>query len=300
MTTAAAASPAEPRGFFAVPAPVRELFKLFPLHVYPAEPLPLRAADLASPSSQRPRLFVFSNAVDARDGRPSYNPSCLKWQCTTQTILRVAGVDVELVPSNNHASPSGALPFLLPSSPTSYAAVSPLTSSKIGRYAQDHAQDRLRDESHPRLQAYQSLLTQNIRPAWLYALYLLPANDPLLASLYLPSSPFLRLPLRHSLHTAATTEILKTTRRAHITPVQLYTDAAAAFRALSTLLADDEWFFGADGPGAFDADVFAYTYLILDDSLGWQSTELAECLTPFENLLRHRQRLYDMCWGEKA
>jgi metaxin len=299
MSAAAAATPSEPRGLFAVPAPVRELFKLFPLHVYPAEPLPARTVvpdAVESSSLPRPRLFVFSNEVDALNGRPSYNPSCLKWQ----TLLRIVGVDVELVPSNNHASPSGALPFLLPPSPSSYSSPAPLTGTGIGRYARDHAPDKLRDESHPRLEAYQALLTQNVRPAWLHSLYLLPANDPLLRDLYLPSSPLLRLPLRHTLHAAASAEILKTTRRPHISRAQLLADAEAAFRALSTLLGEDDWFFGAAGPGAFDADVFAYTHLILDQELGWQDGGLTMCLMPFENLVRHRDRLHNQCWNFKA
>ena len=102
---------------------------------------------------------------DARHGRPSFNPSCLKWQ----TLLRIAGVEVELVPSNNHASPSGALPFLIPptspTSPTSRASV-PLTGAKILKYAQGNASNPLPEVSSPRVEAYQALLTQNLRPAW--------------------------------------------------------------------------------------------------------------------------------------
>jgi metaxin len=286
MTSAAAApAPSEPRGWFAVPAPVRDLFKSFPLHVYPPEPLPLRAAA----ETARPRLFVFSSPADARAGLPSFNPSCLKWQ----TLLRIAGVDVELVPSNNHASPSGALPFLL-----SQTLPSPLTGSRIGQYAKKVAPEALKDQPHARLDAYQALLTQSVRPAWLYTLYLLPANDPLLTELYLPSSAVLQLPVRHSLHEAATTEILKTTRRATISPDQLYSDATTAFRALSTLLGDHDWFFGSSHPSAFDADAFAYTHLILDANMDWRDDRLAECLAPFENLVRHRKKLYQRCWPE--
>lgn len=136
----------------------------------------------------------------------------------------------------------------------------------------------------------------------LHALYLIPANSPLLATLYLPSSPLLRHPLHHTLHAAATKEILKTTRRAQIDPHRLYADAAAALRALSALLADDDWFLGAAGPGLFDADVFSYTHLILDGdgALDWRDPRLAECLAGLDNLKRHRQRLYERCWGPKT
>lgn len=151
---AAAAAPPEPRGsIFAIPAPIRSLFNHFPLHVYAPEPLPLR-----SPTHDRPTLYVFAGEDDARRGQPSYNPSCLKWQ----TLLRIAGVDVDLVPSNNHASPSGALPFLLP------VGARPVTGEKIGLYAKEHASQAVQAPSipTPRLEAYQALLTQNIRPAW--------------------------------------------------------------------------------------------------------------------------------------
>lgn len=130
----------------------------------------------------------------------------------------------------------------------------------------------------------------------LYALYLAPSNANLLADLYLPSSPLLRHPLRHTLRNAATAEILKTTRGAVISPPQLYADATEALAALSTLLGDDDWFFASDDPALFDAEVFSYTYLILDESLAWQDTRLAECLSQFENLVRHRERLYQKYW----
>ena len=125
----------------------------------------------------------------------------------------------------------------------------------------------------------------------------MPANAPLLKSLYLPSSILLRAPLHQTLHAAATAEILKTTRRATISPSQLFTDATTALKALSALLRDDKWFFGAETPGLFDADVFAYTYLMNEDALAWEDNSLNECLEDLENLRRHRQRLYKRCWG---
>ena len=142
--------------WFAIPAPVRALFNQFPLRVYDSEPLPSRAPELVRP---RPALYVFiGDRHDADLGRPSFNPSCLKWQ----TILLMAGVDVDLIPSNNHASPSGALPFLLP--PAHNAR--PLTGDKILQYAREHATHELPGVPAQRLEAYQSLLSQSVRPAW--------------------------------------------------------------------------------------------------------------------------------------
>jgi metaxin len=79
---------------------------------------------------------------------------------------------------------------------------------------------------------------------------------------------------------------------------QLYADAATAFQALGTLLGADDWFFGADRPGVFDAEVFAYTWLVLDAELGWRSSELRESLSGVENLVAHRERLYQRCWPQ--
>lgn len=156
------------RGWLAVPAPLRALFNAFPLRVYEPEPLPYRSPD---PRPPRPALYVF--AFDGED-RPSYNPSCLKWQ----TFLRIAGVDVDLVPSNNHASPSGALPFLLPAASDGQTA--PLTGEKLLEYARRNASYEPPVVPNHRLEAYRSLLAQSIRPAWVSSP--LPKNRLLLQS----------------------------------------------------------------------------------------------------------------------
>lgn len=84
---AAVAGPNSRSGWFAVPAPVRELFKLFPLTTLPADPLPERAPERTRP---RPRLYVFARTEeDARSGRPSFNPQCLKWQVSFASGQRV-------------------------------------------------------------------------------------------------------------------------------------------------------------------------------------------------------------------
>jgi metaxin len=40
----------------------------------------------------------------------------------------------------------------------------------------------------------------------------------------------------------------------------------------------------------FDASVFAYTHLLLDESLNWQNTRLVDSLKKSGNLVQHRQR----------
>lgn len=76
-----AVAPAQPpaasrRDWFAIPPPLRRLFRLFPLVTYAPNELPSR-----SPSHRHlPTLYVFVSDRHALEGLPSYNPSCLKWQ----------------------------------------------------------------------------------------------------------------------------------------------------------------------------------------------------------------------------
>ena len=73
----------------------------------------------------------------------------------------------------------------------------------------------------------------------------------------------------------------------------MYNQAEEAFAALDTLLAKDDWFFGTSGPGLFDASVFAYTHLLLDDELakGWADTRLRDALRSRPGLIMHRDRI---------
>lgn len=70
--------------------------------------------------------------------------------------------------------------------------------------------------------------------------------------------------------------------------------AEDAFASLSTLLGGDQWFFAQQAPGLFDAAVFAYTHLLLDDEMGWQENRLGEGLQKFENLVQHRNRIAEL------
>ena len=64
-----------------------------------------------------------------------------------------------------------------------------------------------------------------------------------------------------------------------------------AFTALSTLLGEDEWFFGAQEPGLMDAAVFSYTGLILDEGFGWGEWGLWNAVDERGNLKGHRERV---------
>ncbi|KAI0971551.1 hypothetical protein F4678DRAFT_88139 [Xylaria arbuscula] len=282
----------ESSGWFTIPAPLARLFKTFPLLTYPPNELPARSPD----ARDVPTLYVFISDEDALKGLPSFNPSCLKWQ----TFLKLAGVDFCLRPSNNHASPTGALPFLLPpSTPSDPRSQRPIPSNKLEQYGLDNGKSKPPGDLGPRLDAYESLLDHRIRNAWLYTLYLSPANARLLEHLYIApvtSSRPVRTTILYQLRRAAELEILKSTSRDAINPADLYLGAKEGFRALDAILGDEDWFFGTTVPGLFDATVFSYTHLILHDDLAWENRRLNDILKEFPRLASHRTRIFKRCW----
>ncbi|KAL2855833.1 hypothetical protein BJY01DRAFT_203815 [Aspergillus pseudoustus] len=271
------------RDFFTVPAPIKRVFDRFPLATYPSNELP----HYSWPTRYRNRLFVFSDAAGARRGRPSFNPQCLKWQA----YLKFVGIDFELVPSNNHASPSGVLPFLLPALPTGTST--PIPSGKLQKWAIEEVHCEEEQQLNLRFEVYSSLLDNRIRNAWLYNLYLNHENFEAVARrLYVDPSttnPLVRSVLASQLQQAARDELLKTS--SYIDASALEAEAAEALEALSTLLGDDIHFFNRPNPGLFDASVFAYTHLILDSKMDWKYNRLEQLLSQHENLVQHRERL---------
>jgi len=59
-----------------------------------------------------------------------------------------------------------------------------------------------------------------------------------------------------------------------------------------------EWFFGEKGPTVFDAAVFAYTNVLLDERLAWGDARLTEVVRAFEALVAHRERILGRYWPE--
>lgn len=110
-------------------------------------------------------------------------------------------------------------------------------------------------------------------------LYVIPAT----------TNTIVRKALGVQLQQAARDELLKTST--YIDVADLEGDAGSAFEALSALLGEDEHFFGRPKPGLFDASVFAYTHLILDEGMGWKRNRLAQLLREHTNLVQHRERL---------
>ncbi|KAK5006962.1 hypothetical protein LTR60_005837, partial [Cryomyces antarcticus] len=212
------------------------------------------------------------------------------------TYLKFSGIPFRIVSSNNHASPTGALPFLLPAAASSVIEPprKPVPANKLEKWAAENG-SALHESSDLRYEAYTSLLDSRIRRAWLYTLYLIPSNFAAVAHpLYIsPSSSntFVTMTIAHQLRAAAEAELLKHSPSASkiIDAEALCQEAEEAFKALSTLLGEHEWFFGVEKPGMFDAGVFAYTHLLLDETLGWRENRLGVFVGSLENLVRHRE-----------
>lgn len=269
------------KDLFAVPPVIKQVFAKFPLSTYTPNALPTR-----SPKHRdQHTLYTWTTAEDASASNASFNPTCLKWQ----TYLLFNNIPFRTQSSNNHASPSGSLPFLLPANESR-----PIPSSKLESWSTTHSKSKSSDTTQAsRQDVYTSLLEHAVRRAWLYLLYLDPDNfDHVARHLYVsPSSSntFVALAISHQLRNAASQELLK------ITPVveaqDILDEAVDAFSALSTLLNGDDWFFGNEKPGLFDASVFAYTHLLLAEEMGWKNNTLAEKLATFQNLVQHRDRI---------
>jgi len=284
------------RDLFAIPPPVKRVFDKVPLVTYEANDLPARAPRDRGENV----LYVFTTEDDAQNGRPSFNPSCLRWQ----TYLKFNSLPFSTAPSSNHASPSGSLPFLLPAdhSPESYFKTQEaVTSSKLKKWITQQRRKEAAAANDPedvRYEAYASLLDNRIRRAWLYQLYLNPANATLLHDLYIApcsSNPFVQLAIAHQLRDAATTELTRSLASDIIVEDELMREAEEAFSALSQLLGENDWFFELDRPSLFDANVFSYAHLLVNQGgLQWGENRLGGLLKQHENLLRHQERVMSM------
>lgn len=71
----------------------------------------------------------------------------------------------------------------------------------------------------------------------------------------------------------------------------IFRESDKAFEALSELLGEDDYFFGETVPGLFDASVFAYTHVLLDERIDWKDERMQEGLKRCQNLVAHRERI---------
>ncbi|KAF3482565.1 uncharacterized protein GIQ15_05324 [Arthroderma uncinatum] len=290
------AASTESRSWFpAIPQPVKRVFDQFPLVTYPPNAAPARSTGTTG-TTDKPdehRLYIFASPQAARKGRPSVNPQCLKWQA----YLKFSGIRFRTIPSNNHASPNGALPFLLPASagnPGTDDAL-PVPSNRLQRWADEQAHVDQGEAASMREEVYTSLLDHRIRDAWLYTVYLDSSNFGSIARrAYVEPSTnnsIVRTVLACQLQEAARSQLLRTST--YIDVDDILAEAKNAFEALSVLLGSDSYFFGRAKPGLFDASVFAYVHLILDQKLGWNHNPLATYLDGHDNLLQHHERLFN-------
>jgi metaxin len=137
----------------------------------------------------------------------------------------------------------------------------------------------------------------------LYSIYLSHNSTSIAEPLYIlptSSNPFVRLTIARELRLAAEKELLKFSTI--IDAATLYTQAEEAFTALESLLGEDQWFFGAAQPGLFDASVFAYTHLLLDEGLGkgWADTRLRDALMARTRLITHRNRILSSYFPDQS
>jgi metaxin len=168
--------PPPSHSIFSVPTPIKQLFDQFPLLTYPINNLPQRAPRHRDAHV----LYVFTTDQGAVHGAPSYNPACLKWQVSfhpephisplkltaSQAYLKFSKIPFRIASANNHASPSGSLPFMLPSSPEPYKQSQPVPSGKLQRWAMNNSEKAVEEPGDLRYEAYLSLLDHRIRRAW--------------------------------------------------------------------------------------------------------------------------------------
>jgi len=283
QSTRPAANPTSPSSWWTLPPPLRRVFDRFPLVNYPSNALPQRAPRRRNENI----LYIFHSQDPKLRDAPSFNPSCLKWQA----YLKFHGIPFRTRLSNNHASPTGALPFLLPAPKETSRPASPVPANRLAKWVV--SQGGKEENLDMRLEAYTALIDHTIRSAWLYYLYLDEGNfEQVALPLYVASassSYAVRLSLARQLQSAAREELLKT--NTIIDPEELCRHAVEAFQSLSTLLGEDKFFLGQTTPGLFDASVFAYTQIILDDGLQFSNPTLKLALQQHLNLVRHRDRL---------
>lgn len=93
------------------------------------------------------------------------------------------------------------------------------------------------------------------------------------------------------MQSAAMQELLQARPGGVVSADDIYADAESAVSALSTVLGDDEWFFGGKEPGLFDATLFGYLHLIL--TLKWDEKEagLVRAVKKHGNLVGHEERI---------
>lgn len=120
-----------------------------------------------SSATQRARATVgLHSTLNVSSGRYETCLAC-PWRSYTdppQAYLKFVGIDFEVTPSNNHASPTGTLPFLLPALPA--GAPGPIPSHKLQKWAIEQVHCEEEQQLNLRFEVYASLLDHRLRNAW--------------------------------------------------------------------------------------------------------------------------------------
>ena len=298
--------------YFTIPSPLKRLFDRFPLYTYPSNPLPTRPSTLHTRAQRTNTLYIFTDPTSPPNSL-SPNPTCLRYQ----TLLHLAGIPFETVTANNHASPSGSLPFLIPSSDTGTIA-HPIPAAGIKTFIRTHNAEADLDLEGEQLQL---ALLEPIRRAYLTALYLEDETfRDVCAPLYVnttSTNTLIRAALIPPLRAAAFEEVVSDSNDAPVTSVEqwvrgwwggqdgvdrdgIYADAEEAFGSLSVMLGDKRWFGRRDErevSGWVDASVFAYTHTVVALFAGagehTGAMRLKRAVEQYENLMAHRERILE-------
>lgn len=85
-----------------------------------------------------------------------------------QAYLNFSDVQYRLVPSSNHASPSGILPFLQPAvtSKDQSGAPDAVPSNKLTKWTKAHSSASIAESKDLRYEAYASMINNALRKAW--------------------------------------------------------------------------------------------------------------------------------------
>lgn len=85
-----------------------------------------------------------------------------------QAYLNFSGIKYKLVPSSNHGSPSGILPFMQPAAAAKDSSATPdaVPSNKLRKWAMAQSSTSIQESDDTRYEAYESLVSNALRRAW--------------------------------------------------------------------------------------------------------------------------------------
>ncbi|QSL64319.1 hypothetical protein MERGE_001619 [Pneumocystis wakefieldiae] len=261
------------------PTLISRLFDKFPLFHYDS-------IEVQPPLNISCNL-LFIQSEEALKEKPSYDLESLRWQ-----------IPHVLVPSTPYASSLNKLPFLIPSDSSIPLA---LSSTEFQNWL---LLQGVKDssEKEPLLSSdtdsYVSLIENTLYDAWYYGFFIEPENFKKVTSLlYIKDAWPISIFTKWQLQNQVRKRLSVRQKTGLLNAKEVYTDASYALHALSIKLGQDNWFFGAEDPSYIDATLFAYTHLVL--SINLPDDTLAREIKKHENLVKHAERVSNICFLEK-